>query len=249
MSSLPLMLLFLGLMVGAMAAGHALRARQPDHHRSSESQEAVVRAVGVVVTLTALVLGLVVTTAQQYYQSVESELTEIAANALATDAVLARYGPGSATARTLLRAGVDAAVASIWPGHGSRPPVAGGTGIDVVGRLADAVAALPRADGRQAELQQRAAALVDDMELASFKLERLQYGGVQPVLMGVLLSWLVIAYLGLGLVLPRTSAAILTTILSAMACSGALFLVVEFYSPVSGLVQISPSILEGALRR
>jgi len=121
--------------------------------------------------------------------------------------------------------------------------------MDVVGRLADVIEALPRADGRQAELQQRAAVLVGDMELAGFKLERLQSGGAQPALMGVLLSWLVIAYLGLGLVLPRTSAATLTTILSAMACSGALFLVVEFYSPVSGLVQISPSILEGALPR
>jgi hypothetical protein len=243
------MLLFLGLMVGAMAAGQALRARLPDHHRSSESQEAVVRAVGVVVTLTALVLGLVVTTAEQYYQSVESELTEIAANALATDAVLARYGPGSATARTLLRDSIDAAVASVWPGHGAGRPATAGTGMDVVGRLADVIEALPRADGRQAEMQQRAAVLVGDMELAGFKLERLQNGGAQPVLMGVLLSWLAIAYLGLGLVLPRTSAATLTTILSAMACSGALFLVVEFYSPVSGLVQIGPSILEGALPR
>ena len=98
-------------------------------------------------------------------------------------------------------------------------------------------------------MQQRAAALVDDMELAGYKLERLQSGGVQPVLIGVLLSWLVIAYLGLGLVLPRTSAATLTTILSAMACAGALFLVVEFYSPVSGPVEISPDILESALPR
>jgi hypothetical protein len=241
------MLLFLGLMVGAMVAGQALRARLPDHHGSSESQEAVVRAVGVVVTLTGLVLGLVVSTAGQYYQAVESELTEVAARALATDAVLARYGPGSATARALLRGGVDAAVASVWPGHGSRRLAAADTGIDVVGRLADAVEALPRADGRQAGLQQRAAALVDDIELAAFKLKRLQNGGVQPVLLVVLVSWLVIAYLGLGLVLPRTSAAAITTILSAMACTGALFLVVEFYSPVSGLVRISPSILEGAL--
>ncbi len=99
-------------------------------------------------------------TAEQYYQSVESELTGIAANALATDAVLARYGPGSGTCRRC--ASRDAAVASVWPGHGAQPPGGGRPGLRVM-----AVGERTSADtgrGSQVKLQQRAAALVDDID-------------------------------------------------------------------------------------
>lgn len=250
MEVLLLNLFFLALMIGAMAAGLALRTRLPDHHRSSESQEAVVRAVGVVVTLTALVLGLVIASAQQYYATVEADITEIGADVSAIDAVLTRYGPGSATARRLLREGVEETVASLWSDRAAVASHAGdGAGLSTMWQLADAVQALPHGDARQATLQQQAAALVADLELAGYKLRLIGSSGVQPALLAVLLSWLVIAYLGLGLVLPRTSTAIINTILSAVACAGALFLVVEYYSPVSGLVQISPSILDGALAR
>jgi hypothetical protein len=250
MEVLLLNLMFLALMAGAMAIGLALRARLPDHHRSSESQEAVVRAVGVVVTLTALVLGLVISSAQQYYATVEADITEIGADISATDAVLARLGPETAHARRLLREGVAETVASVWSDGGAATNHPGdGPGMSAVGQLAEAVQELPRGDARHAALQQQAAALVADMELAGYRVRLVGSSGVQPALLVVLLSWLVIVYLGLGLVLPRTSTAIVNTILSAVACAGALFLVVEYYSPVSGLVQISPSILEGAIAR
>lgn len=249
MSYLPLIALSFGLMVGAMYLGLAIRAQLPQHRDSPPSHDAVVRAIGVVITLTALVLGLVVSAAQGYFLGVQQDITQIAADVSALDSVLERFGPETGVARRQLRAGVDAAVENVW-GHPVRSPRPAGTAQNgVASSLMDVVLALPGDDTRRTALRDRAADLVADIELETFKLKRIEQSGLQPALLAVLMAWLLVVYVGLGLVMPRTPTAIGATVLSAAACTGALFLVVEFYSPVSGLVHISPSILGGALAR
>ncbi len=250
MNAALLMVLFAALMVAALWVGVVIRNRLPEHHRTQDSREAVSRAVGVVVTLTSLVLGLVVGSAHDYFQSMEDKIVVAAADMSALDAILTSYGPESATARQLLRSGRDAAVASIWPERGRVTVAPAGTqGLAVAGQLSDAIRALPRDDPRQVALVDRATALVTEIQSTGYTARRLEHASVQTALIGVLLSWLVLVYLGLGLVMPPTPVAIISTALSAMACAGGLFLVLEFYSPVSGLVQISPSILESAIAR
>jgi hypothetical protein len=250
MSAALLMVLFVALMVAALWVGVVIRSRLPEHHRTQDSGEAVSRAVGVVVTLTSLALALVVGSAHDYFQSMEAKIVVAAADIAALDAILASYGPESAHARELLRSGRDVAVASIWPERARVTATPGGTeGLAVVGRLSDAIHALPRNDARQAALLDRAMALVAEVQSTGYTAKRLEQARVQTALIGVILVWLVLVYLGLGLVMPPTPVAIISTALSATACAGGLFLVLEFYSPVSGLVQISPSILESALAR
>jgi hypothetical protein len=250
MNAALLMVLFAALMIAALWVGVVIRSRLPEHHRTQDSREAVSRAVGVVVTLTSLVLGLVVGSAHDYFKSMEDKIVVAAADMSALDAILASYGPESAHARQLLRSGRDAAVASIWPERARVTAAPGGTqGLAVVSRLSDAIHALPRNDARQAALLDRATALVAEVQSTGYTARRLEQASVQTALIGVLLSWLVLVYLGLGLVMPPTPVAIISTALAATACAGGLFLVLEFYSPVSGLVQISPSILESALAR
>jgi len=53
--------------------------------------------------------------------------------------------------------------------------------------------------------------------------------------------------MGFGVVSPRTSTAIAAMALAAIAAAGALFLVVELFSPVRGLIRIEPSVLLDAL--
>ncbi len=250
MNAALLVIVSAALMIAAMWGGAVIRSRLPGHHRTQDSGEAVSRAVGVVVTLTSLVLGLVVSAAHDHFKSMEEKIVVAAADMSALDAILASYGPESAHARQLLRSGRDAAVASIWPERARVTAAPGGTqGMAVAGRLSDVVHALPRNDARQAALLDRATALVAEVQSTGYTARRLEQASVQTALIGVLLAWLVLVYLGLGVIMPPTPIAIVATALSATACAGGLFLVLEFYSPVSGLVQISPSILEGAIAR
>lgn len=245
---MAVLLIFVVAMLAAMLAGMALRSRLPQHHTSDHSEQAVLRAVGIVVTMAALVLGFVVSSAQDYFQAVEADLTDIAADVARLDDVLARAGSDTGPPRKLLREALGSAVRKIWPGHPtSLPGDADADGVRILGNVTDAIVALPRGDARRTALLQEATALASSIEADAYKLTRLRQGRSQTALLVVILSWLVIVYLGFGLVLPRTPTAIIATVASAAAAAGAMFLVVELSSPLAGIVHISPSALEGAL--
>jgi hypothetical protein len=162
--------------------------------------------------------------------------------------VLVRIGPDAAEPRRLLRVALGSAVRKLWPGHTTQLPGNSATGgMSAIGAVSDAVAALPAGDARRNALLQQAAGLSASIEADAYKLVQLQQGRSQQALLAVILSWLVIVYLGFGLLSPRTSTAIVAMVASATAAAGAMFLVVELSSPLQGIVHIPPSVLESAL--
>jgi len=248
MQSLLLTLLFVGAMAAAALAGMAVRRRLPEHHTADSSRDTVLRSVALVVTLCSVVLGFLVGSAKSYYSAVEGELTEIAADVAMLDRLLTRYGTDAEPARQLLRQAVEIAASTVWPEHrSSLSQTARGSGLLASERLADAVEALPGGDPRRVWLRDQALGQLADMQHASFMLSRIAQARPQVPMLAVVVSWLVIIFFGFGLVSPATATARASMILAAVAAAGALFLIVELYSPVSGLLQIPPSILEDAL--
>ena len=248
MPTLLLMLLFVGIMAAAAFAGMAVRRRLPEHHTADSSRDAVLRSVGLVVTLSAIVLGFLVSSAKAYYGAVEGQLTEIAADMAMLDRLLMRYGTEAEPARQMLRQSVGLAVAEVWPGHQSSLPQPGReSGLQASERLSDAVEGLPQGDPHLARLREQALSRLVDVQHAGFLLSRIAQSHPQVPMLAVVVSWLAIIFFGFGVVSPTTSTARASMILAAVASAGALFLIVEMYSPVSGLLRIPPSILEDAL--
>lgn len=77
--------------------------------------------MGLVATMTALVLGLLVSSAKGTYDTARSEVIQMAAKVAFPDRALALYGPEAAEARGDLRAAVANAVGRIWPTDQSGP--------------------------------------------------------------------------------------------------------------------------------
>src|SRR5881392_4118957 len=96
--------LFVGL-VGVILVGARLRRLVPAEHLSTDSKEAVKLALGLVATMTAILLGLLVRSAK----------------IALLDRVLVLYGPQTADARRALRDSVAEGVRRTWPPHGRRP--------------------------------------------------------------------------------------------------------------------------------
>jgi len=105
--------LFVAL-VGAAFLGRRVRRYLPEDHLSAESKDAVKLAMGLVATMTALVLGLLVSSAKGTYDTTRSEVIQMAAKVAFLDRVLALYGPEAAEARVELRAVVADAARRIW---------------------------------------------------------------------------------------------------------------------------------------
>ena len=60
---------------------------------SNETKETVKIGIGLIATMTALILGLVTASAKSSFDSLEAEMRHTAADVLAFDRTLARYGP------------------------------------------------------------------------------------------------------------------------------------------------------------
>src|ERR1700746_429263 len=112
--------LFVAL-VGAALLGRRVRRYLPEDHLSADSRDSVKLAMGLVATMTALVLGLLVSSAKDGYDTKRSVVIQMAAKVAFLDRVLALYGPETAEARGDLRATVTDAVRRIWPTDQSGP--------------------------------------------------------------------------------------------------------------------------------
>src|SRR5437762_13234855 len=116
-------ILFVGL-VGAAFFGRRVRRCLPQDHLSADSKDAVKLAMGLVATMTALVLGLLVASAKGSYDAQRNQLIQMAAKFAFLDRVLANCGPDEPEARAQLRMSVEQMIARIWPDQSRQPELA-----------------------------------------------------------------------------------------------------------------------------
>jgi hypothetical protein len=78
---------------GGALLGMWLRKTLPGHHFDAESRDTVKVGVGLIATMTALVLGLVTASAKSSFDEVDTAVKQTAINILALDRLLAATGP------------------------------------------------------------------------------------------------------------------------------------------------------------
>jgi hypothetical protein len=105
-------MIFCCLLVGALA-GMGLRGIIPQHHLDSDTRDLIKLGVGLIGTMCALVLGLLVASTKGSYDTKRSELAQMAENAVVLDRVLAHYGAETRDIRDALHSAIAAMVGSI----------------------------------------------------------------------------------------------------------------------------------------
>src|SRR5512147_497225 len=129
MSSVTVSLIMFSCVFGGAMLGILLHAVLPQHHLSAESKDIVKLGMGLVGTMAALVLGLLVASAKGNYDAQSAELTQSAANIALLDRVLAIYGAETKDSRAILRGAVARALDQLFSGNDGRqaaPTSAGG---------------------------------------------------------------------------------------------------------------------------
>src|SRR5207249_6728295 len=110
-----------GCLVGTVLLARVLRRLLPEDHLSADSRDAVKLAMGLVATMAALVLGLLVSSAKGSYDTERSEVIQMAAKVAFLDRILATYGPEAVDARARFHQAVEGAVRQIWPAEPRLP--------------------------------------------------------------------------------------------------------------------------------
>ena len=230
-------LISLCFILGGTLIGVWLRSRLPQHHLSKESESVVKLGVGLIATLSALVLGLLIASAKSTYDTKVSEVNQITANIILIDQLLAEYGPDARPAREQLRSGVEGMVHKLWNDENEKSQAFTPTAASVeTWRL---VRSLPTQTEAQRGLSGQiteAATRLSQLRLLLFA----QSGGSIPTpFLVILVFWLAIIFASFSLFGPMNTTVLAFTFLFAVSAAGAIFLIYELDNPFTGMLQIS----------
>ena len=229
-------ILFLFL-AGVTLLGARLRRLVPAEHLSADSKDAVKLALGLVATMTAILLGLLVSSAKSSFDTARNEVMQMAAKIALLDRVMMLYGPQTADARHALRDSVAEGVRRTWPADGRRPAQ-----LEPNEEMGDAVyvaiSRLAPQDEAQRALKTEATTLM--VQLAELRtLVRAQaVSSVSKPLLIALVIWLVVIFLGFSLLAPANATNTLALLAGAFSVACAVFIILDLDHPFAGVVRI-----------
>jgi hypothetical protein len=245
MSSLTISLIVFACVFGGALFGMLLRTSLPNEYLSPESRDVIKLAMGIIATMTAVVLGLLVASAKAYYDTQSRELTEMSAQIVLLDRVLAHFGPEAKDARDQVRSSVVRMLDKLWPKDSAQSANVEPAGAAEV--VFDKIQELSPQNDAQRSLQSRALDLAVEVgrtrwlmfEQASIPISR-------PMLFVVVFS-LTITFASFSLHASPNPTVIVTLVLCALAVTATLFLILEMYTPFHGVIQIPSTPLRNAL--
>src|SRR5947207_10101096 len=115
MNSLTIGLISAGCIFGGVLLGMLLQKVLPEHHLDTPSKDTVKVGAGMLATLTALVLGLLVSSAKSSFDAMNAGIAQTGAKIILLDHVLADYGPETKEIREQVRHTVESVIERIWP--------------------------------------------------------------------------------------------------------------------------------------
>jgi hypothetical protein len=233
---------------GGALAGMVLRAVVPDAHVSGDSKDIIKMGTGLIATMAALVLGLLIASAKSTLDAQRSGFQQLSTNIILLDRTLARYGPEAMPARDVLRHTVASAIDRLWPATGSPSSGLHAPEITAGGAaLYDAIRDLsPHTDAQRAA-QSQALQITADLTRTRWLLSQRDDGSIPAPLLAVLVFWLTVLFISFGLFAPRNATVVVVLLVCAVSVASALLLVVDMAQPFEGLFQISSAPLRNAL--
>jgi len=191
------------LMLGGACVGILLRRHLPKHHLNDHSKDVVRLGSGLVATITALVLGLLITSAKNTYDIQRQEIRQIAEKLVLLDNQLKRYGPEARHARDLQRQALPALVRRIWGQRAVQLPTGAPYQPGVEGEAVfSAIEALAPQNDVQRALKFRALSTIAAVTEARVLLFEEADAGLPTALLVVVIFWLTMLFAGFTLFSP-----------------------------------------------
>jgi hypothetical protein len=251
MSAIAISLITLACIMGGMLFGMFLRTLLPEHHLTDDSKDVIKMGTGMVATMAALVLGLVIASAKGTFDTLNIGVRQTATKVILLDRTLARYGSETREARDVLRRGVTTAIERVWQGEKKAIAVeqVGHSGA-AIGELEEKLRQLSPRNVDQRGLQSRALQISGDIAEAISQLTQQSGQTSIPVPFLVLLGcWLTIIFFSFGLFTSPNTTVIVVLLVCALSAASALFLILELDQPYGGFIKISSAPLQNALAR
>jgi hypothetical protein len=245
MSAFASSLIVFACIFGGALFGMFLRAVLPAHHFDDDTKDVIKLGMGLVATMTALVLGLLIATAKGSYDAQKDEVTQMSAKVILLDRTLARYGPEAKDIRTLIRGVVAHEMDRVWPEDRARTPQMepGGTAAFPYEKILELS---PKSDA-QRSLKAQALSIGTDIQQTRWLMFAQRGSSFSKFFLMMVVAWLTLIFISFGLYAPRNATVIAILFLCALSVSGAILLILELDQPFEGLIRISPAQLRSTL--
>jgi hypothetical protein len=241
-SPLAVSLVVLACISAGLGIGMALGRGPARGHLDHDAREVLKLGMGLIATLSALVLGLLVAASKGSYDVQAGAVRELAADLLLLDRMMMVYGPEATDVRARLRLLAGELADRIDSGATSPGLVRD----HMEGFYTGLVGLAPRTES-QRDLKDRALATVPDLGRTRLRMITQGGGSVPAPFLVVLGSWLVVLFVGYGLIAPRNATVSVALAICAVSVAGALFLVLELDRPLGGLMHVPTTPLRDAI--
>jgi hypothetical protein len=245
MSAAVLSCLIFALTVGGIALGALLRTTLPQHHLSKESQDIVRLGAGLIATIAALVLGLLIASAKGSFDTQSGQVKQITADVILIDALLEQYGPEATPIRVEMRSAIGPLADRLW-----REKPAAGAPFAMNAKAEGvyiAIQALSPKNDLQRSLQARAAQISTDLAQTRLLLFVESDSAIPAPFIAILAFWLIIIFASFSLFAALNVTVFSFLALFALSASCAIFLILELSQPFTGLLAIPSEPLRNAL--
>ena len=232
-------LVFAIILAGAFA-GAMVRRRVPEHHLTEETKNLVSVSMAVVATISALVLGLLLSNANNSFNAVQGQVTTLSAEILRLDQLLRRYGSDTKSARETLREYAERKRDDLFPKNPADVALGNQSTYELLQEVEDLVLTVRAANARDEWWLAQAMTLASKIGDTRFILAQHTEQGTPRAALLLLVFWLTLLFASFTLFAPSNLLSTATLTLCALAIAGAVGMILELERGFGGLVQVSP---------
>ena len=240
-SSIAFAFVFCGALLGMY-----VRRTLPEGHLREDVKDVVRLSTGLIGTIAALVLGLLIASAKSSYDARNTQIKQITSNIILLDTLLEQYGPEARGLRVVLRSAVGPMVDRIW-GEGDNDKSAPFEATAQAMAFVKKIQELELNTDVKRALQSRVLNAVADLSQSRLALFAQAHDLLPAPFLAILIFWLAIIFASFGLFVRPNQIVIVTFIVGSISVAGAIFLILEMDRPFAGLLQISSEPLRHAL--
>jgi hypothetical protein len=254
----PVILFF--ILLASASLGWAGQRKLHARHISRDSVDSVRLLIGMLLTFSAIVLGLLTSSAKQRFDGLNADLSALGTDLIELDQRLRIYGPEADPIRELLRRYTAAALFDTWPDEpepkGEYPRFAAGPdrngveGMALGDMLSSVDVRIEHLEPQTDYQRQIAARLRDRMAEVIQQRWRLIFSARSTIswpFLVILTSWLAIIFATFGLTATRNSLVYAVVVLSALSIASPLYLIIDYSDALTGLEQLSSAPMRAAL--
>ncbi len=247
MNSVPISAIIITILFGSALITMFVVRFLPGHHLSPETKSVISVSMAVIGTLSALVVGLLISTANSSFIAKAQEIADISADVISLNRLMQRFGSEAQDGRVLLRHYTAAELQDLFPENSDQAPnMENIATVSILEELQNKIVALMPANDTQRWLQAQSLQLTTAIMAARWQLAQGTVSTPRPLLL-LVLFWFVIIFASFGLFAPLNPTSIVAILLCSVGVGSAIRIITELQEPFGGLMRVSNTSLTHAL--